>query len=109
MFLMFGVTWNESDEGLSWLYWNCEVSLIAYMFEKFQNNSSKNYGLYLSHYLSTAWMQCLKWQKFNWNFFLILTCTYSLKIPSYISNICSKAKNKYLKFYDSKQESKHII
>ena len=28
---------------------------------------------------------------------------------SYISNICSKAKNKYLKFYDPKQESKHII
>ena len=28
---------------------------------------------------------------------------------SYISNICSKVKNKYLKFYDPKQESKHII
>ena len=28
---------------------------------------------------------------------------------SYISKICSKAKNKYLKSYDPKQESKHII
>ena len=28
---------------------------------------------------------------------------------SYISNRCSKANNKYLKYYDSKQESKHII
>ena len=28
---------------------------------------------------------------------------------SFISNRYSKAKNKYLKFYDPKQESKHII
>ena len=28
---------------------------------------------------------------------------------SYISNRYSKAKNKYLTFYDPKQESKHII
>ena len=28
---------------------------------------------------------------------------------SYISNNYSKANNKYLKFYDPKQESKHII
>ena len=28
---------------------------------------------------------------------------------SYISNRYSKVKNKYLKFYDPKQESKHII
>ena len=28
---------------------------------------------------------------------------------SYISNRCSKANNKYLKSYDPKQESKHII
>ena len=28
---------------------------------------------------------------------------------SYISNRCSKANNKYLKSYNPKQESKHII
>ena len=28
---------------------------------------------------------------------------------SYISNRCNKANNKYLKSYDPKQESKHII
>ena len=28
---------------------------------------------------------------------------------SYISNRCSKANNSYLKSYDPKQESKHII
>ena len=28
---------------------------------------------------------------------------------SYISNICSKTNNKYLKYYDPKQDSKYII
>ena len=41
----------------------------------------------------------------------ILTCTYSLKRygVSYISNRYSKANSKYLKSYDPKQESKHIM
>ena len=30
----------------------CEVSLLADVFEKFRNNSLKNYGLSRSHYLS---------------------------------------------------------
>ena len=36
--------------------------------------------------------------------FQILRCTVS-----YISNRYSQAKNKYLKYYDPKQESKHTI
>ena len=34
-------------------YLKCEVVLLADVFEKFRNNSLKNYGLCPSHYLST--------------------------------------------------------
>ena len=33
-------------------YLKCDVLLLANVFEKFRNNSSKNYGLCPSHYLS---------------------------------------------------------
>ena len=40
----------------------------------------------------------------------MLTCICSVRGGvSYISKRCSKASNKYLKSYDPKQESKHII
>ena len=34
------------------LYLKCEVLLLVDVFEKFRNNSLKNYGLCPSHYLS---------------------------------------------------------
>ena len=34
------------------LYLKCDVVLLVYVFEKFRNNSLKNYGLCPSHYLS---------------------------------------------------------
>ena len=34
------------------LYLKCDVLLLADVFEKFRNNSLKNYGLCSSHYLS---------------------------------------------------------
>ena len=34
------------------VYLKCEVLLLADVFEKFRNNSLKNYGLCPSHYLS---------------------------------------------------------
>ena len=34
------------------LYLKCDVLLLADVFEKFRNNSLKNYGLCPSHYLS---------------------------------------------------------
>ena len=34
------------------LYLKCDVLLLADVFKKYRNNSSKNYGLCPSHYLS---------------------------------------------------------
>ena len=59
-------------------------------------------------------MQCLKWQKIE----LELIPDPDIYIffekgtrggISYISNRYNKANNKYLKSYDPKEESKHII
>ena len=43
-----------------YLYLNCNVLLLAGGFEKFRNNSLKNYGLCPSHYLSAL---ALSWEK----------------------------------------------
>ena len=60
----------------------CDVLLLADVFEKFRNNSLKNYGLCPSHYLSApglSWDAILKMKKIKLNLFQILTCIYSLK------------------------------
>ena len=86
-------------------------------FEKLRINSIKNFRLCPSHYLSAP--------PFSWDAMLNMT-KVKLKLISdpdmhifiekgmrnglsYISNRHSKANNKYLKSYDPKQESKHII
>ena len=43
---------NENDERLSRLAFECDVLLLADVFEKRKSNSLKNYGLYPDHYLS---------------------------------------------------------
>ena len=59
----------------------------------------KNYGLCPRHYLSAP--------ELSWDaIFFEKGTTGGI---SYISNRYSKAKNKYLKLFDPKQESKHII
>ena len=93
------------------------VLLLADVFEKFRNNSLKKYGLFPSHYLSApglSWDEILKMTKGN----LELITDPDMYIffekgtrdgISYISNRGNKANNKYLKSYETKQESKDII
>ena len=50
MFLRFGT--NENTKGYCDSHWKYDVLLSADVFEKFGNNSLKNYGLRSSHYLS---------------------------------------------------------
>ena len=99
------------------LYLKCDVSLLADVFEKFRNKSLKNYGSCSSHYLSApglSWGAMLKITKIELelipdpDMYIILEKGTRGGI-SYISNRYKKVNNKYLKSYDPKQESKHII
>ena len=91
--------------------------ILADVLEKFRNNSLKNYGLCPSHYLSTlglSWDAILKMTKINLELISVpdIYVFFEKGITggiSYISNRCSKSSNKYLKYYDQKQESKHVI
>ena len=99
------------------LYLKCDVLLLAHALEKFRNNGLKTYGLCLSHYLSApglSWDAMLKMRKTA----LELITDPDMYIffekgtrggISYISNRYSKTNNKYLKSFDPKQKSKHII
>ena len=99
------------------LYLECDVLLSDDAVENFRNNSLKNYGLCPSDYLSapgSSWDAILKMRKVK----LELIPDPHMYIffgkgrrggISYISNKYSKANNKYLKSYDPRQESKHII
>ena len=99
------------------LYLTCDVLLLADVFGKFRNNSLKNYGLCPSHYLSApvlSWDAMLNLTKVE----LELITDPDMYIffeegvrggVSYISNRYNKTNNKYLKFYDPKQEPKHIL
>ena len=112
MFLVF-----RTD--LKWKQWKIItiILLLADVFEKFGNNSLKNKRLCPSHYLNApvlSWDAMLNMGKVE----LELIPYPNMQIffekgtrigVSYIFNRYSKANNKYLKPYDSKQESKHII
>ena len=96
-------------------YLKCNVFLLADVFEKFRNKSLKNYGLCPSHYLSAPGL--------SWDAMLKVTKIELIPDPdmdiffekdtrgeiSYTSNRYSKGNNKYLKSFDLKEESKHII
>ena len=86
------------------LYLKCGVLLLADVFEKFRNNSLKNNGLCLTHYLSTL---ALSWDAMLNKTKLELISDSDMYIfsekgmrggVSYISNRYSKTNNKYLKF-----------
>ena len=94
------------------LYLKWDVLLLADVFEKFRNNSLKNYGLCPSYYLSAPalrWDAMLNIAKLE----LDLISHPGMYIffeegtrggVSYISNRYNKVNNKYLKSYDPKQE-----
>ena len=98
-------------------FYECDVLLLADVIEKFRNNSIKNYRLCPSYYLSAPAL--------SWDAMLNMTKVKLEPIldphmyiffekgmrggVSHISNRYSKANNKYLKFYDPKQEPKHVI
>ena len=98
------------------LYLTCDVLLLA-VFGKFRNNSLKNYGLCPSHYLSApvlSWDAMLNLTKVELELItdpdMYIFFEEGVRVGvSYISNRYNKTNNKYLKFYDPKQESKHII
>ena len=99
------------------LYLKCGVLLLADVFEKFKDNSLKNYRLCPSHYSNA--------QGLSWGAMLEKTIVELELIPdpdmyiffekgtrggiSYISNKYRKANSKYLKSQDPKQESKLVI
>ena len=99
------------------IYLKFDVLLLADVFEKFRNNSLKNYELCRSHFLrvpSLNWDAMLKMTKIDLHLitdpgmYIFFEKGTRDRIP-YISNRYSKANNKYLKSYDPKRESKHII
>ena len=85
------------------LYLKCDVLSEADVFEKFRNNSLKNYGLCPSHYLRAPG---LSWD----TMFKMTNFEKGARGGIYlISKRYSKASNKDLQSYDPKQESKHTI
>ena len=95
----------------------CDVLLLADVSGKFGNNSLKNYGLFPSHFLSApglSWNAMLKIIKIELELIpdLVMYIFFEKSTRGVISCISyrySKANNKYLKSYDPKQESKHVI
>ena len=94
------------------LYLKCGVLLLTDGFEKYRNNSLKNYGLFWSHYLSAPALSCvvmLNMTKVELDLIpdpdMYIFLDKGIKGGvSYISNKYSKANNKYLKSYDPKQD-----
>ena len=98
-------------------YIKCDILLLAEVFEKIRNNSLNSYGSCPSHYLSEpglSWDEMPKITKTNIelipdpDMYIFLEKATRGGI-SYFSNRYSKANNKYIKYYDPKQEPRHII
>ena len=111
MFLMFGKKMKLK------LVIKTYILLLADLFQKFRYNSINNYGLCPSHYLSgpgLTWDAMLKMTKIKLELIsdpdrYIFFEKGTRGGISYISSGYSKPNNKYLKSYDPKEESKHMI
>ena len=95
----------------------CVILLLADVFEKFRYDRLEIYGLCRRHYLSApaislnVMLNMLK-AKFELVTDLDLHLSFEKGMGgevSYASKRYSKFSHKYLKSYDPKQESKHII
>ena len=94
------------------LYLKCDVLLLVDVFEKFRNNSLKNYGSCLSHYLNapaSSWNAMAHMAKVEFELItdpdMYIFFEKGMRSGvSYSSNRYSKANNKYLKPYDPRQE-----
>ena len=98
------------------LYLTCDVFLLADAFEKFRNNSSKNYGLCPRLYLSAPglrWDEMFKMTKIKLERFIDADMYIFFEKDtrggiSYISNRNSKASNKYWNFI-TKNKNQNIL
>ena len=101
------------------LYLKTDVLLLADVFENFRSNCIKSYSLDPVHYYTLpgfAWDACLKMTGVKLDVFseeqndMYLMVERGLRGGiSVISHRHSKANNKYLSDYDSKQPSKYIM
>ena len=106
---------NDNNERLSWVVlkmWCFIISICVWRKIEATAWVIMDYirVIIWAHQLYIA-MQCSIWQKLNLNLFQMSTCIL-LKcmrgVVSYIYKGYSKAKKKYVKSDDPKQESKHI-
>ena len=99
------------------LFLKCDLLFLADVFENVRNDSLKNYGLCLSHYLSAPCLSLdamFKITKIKLDFIQYPNMFIFFEKGtrggiSYISNRYGTANNKYLKYYDPEEEAKHII
>ena len=86
------------------LYLKCDVLFLADVFQKIRKSSLKIMG-YLS-VPASSWDAMLNVTKVELK---LISDVDTYQTYSYISKRCRNAKNKYLKFCDPKEQSKHII
>ena len=102
--------WNKNDERLSWFVFKMWRFTVSNVFEKYENNSLKTYGLCPSHYLNApafSWDTSPNMTKIKLQLIWVpdMYIIFGKGIRggvSYISNRYGKANNKYLKSHDPK-------
>ena len=111
-------TWNmKTLKDYLKLYNECDVLLLADVFENFRDLCLKNYGLDPVYYYTTpglAWDACLKMTNINLELLsdidMLLMFEKGIRGGiSIISNRYGKANNKYMKDFNKSEPSKYLI